>query len=126
LRIGPVEEKHRYFSLWYNAASKINGVAMSGKVTNKAILSSSIFSINLVTYPTNHSVMQHIDPVQQGRYYKLNFVLIKPKAGGVFKCSKCIINLFNRIYLFRPDKYDHSVSKIESGKRVLLSFALNL
>jgi len=99
---------------------------MTAKVTNKAILSSSIFSINLVTYPTNHSVMNHIDPVQQGRYYKLNFVLIKPRAGGVFKCSKCIINLFNRVYLFRPDKHEHSVSKIESGKRVLLSFALNI
>lgn len=99
---------------------------MIAKVTNKAILSSKVFSINLVTYPTNHSVIKHIDPVQQGRYYKLNLILIKPKAGGIFKCSKCIINLFNRVYLFRPDKYDHSVSKIVSGKRVLLSFALNI
>jgi hypothetical protein len=91
---------------------------MIAKVRNKAILSSKVFSINLVTYPTNHSVMSHIDPVQQGRYYKLNFVLITPKAGGVFKCSNCIINLFNRVYLFRPDKYEHSVSKIESVKRL--------
>ena len=59
-------------------------------VKNKAIFSSRVFSINLVTYPTNHSVMNHIDPVQQGRYYKLNFVLVKPKSGGVFKCAKCI------------------------------------
>ncbi|MEL0631835.1 2OG-Fe(II) oxygenase [Pseudoalteromonas carrageenovora] len=99
---------------------------MIAPVKNKAIFSSNKFSINLVTYPTNHSVMNHIDPVQQGRYYKLNFVLVKPKTGGVFKCSKCIINWFNRVYLFRPDKYEHSVSKIESGKRVLLSFALNV
>ncbi|CAH1385501.1 2OG-Fe(II) oxygenase [Candidatus Nitrotoga sp. M5] len=99
---------------------------MIAKVTNKAIFSSSIFSINFVTYPTNHSVMNHIDHVQHGRYYKLNFVLIKPQAGGVFKCSKCIVNLFNRVYLFRPDMYEHSVSKIDSGKRVLLSFALNI
>lgn len=99
---------------------------MIAPVKNKAIFSSKVFAINLVTYPINHSVMNHSDPVQQGRYYKLNFVLIKPKAGGVFKCSKCIINLFNRVYLFRPDKYEHSVSKIESGKRVLLSFALNI
>lgn len=99
---------------------------MAERVTNKAIFSSRIFSINYVTYPTNHSVMQHNDPVQKGRYYKLNFVLVQPNEGGVFKCSNCIINLFNRVYLFRPDKYEHSVSKIESGKRVLLSFAFNI
>ena len=99
---------------------------MIAPVKNKALFSSNAFSINLVTYPTHHSVMNHIDPVQQGRYYKLNFVLVKPKAGGVFKCLKCIINWFNRVYLFRPDKYEHSVSKIESGKRVLLSFSLNI
>lgn len=99
---------------------------MTAKVTNKAIFSSKIFSINFVTYPTNHSVMRHIDPVQDGRYYKLNFVIVKPKIGGLFECSKCIINLFNRVYLFRPDKYEHSVTKIESGNRKLLSFALNL
>jgi hypothetical protein len=45
---------------------------MIAKVTSKVIFSSSVFSINLVTYPTNHSVMNHIDPVQQGRYYKFN------------------------------------------------------
>ena len=99
---------------------------MIAKVTNKAIFSSRIFSINYVTYLIHHSVMKHSDPVQKGRYYKLNFVLVKAKVGGVFECSNCIINLFNRIYLFRPDKYEHSVSKIESGKRVPLSFALNI
>lgn len=107
-------------------SDKALGGRMLATVKNKALFSSHIFSINLVTYPANHSVMNHIDPVQQGRYYKLNFVLVKPKAGGVFKCTNCIINWFNRVYLFRPDKYEHSVSKIESGKRVLLSFALNL
>ena len=99
---------------------------MAERVTNKAIFSSRIFSINYVTYPTNHSVMKHCDPVQKGRYYKLNFVLIQPKVGGVFECSNCIMNLFDRVYLFRPDKYEHSVSRIQSGKRVLLSFALNI
>ena len=99
---------------------------MIAKVTNKAIFASRVFSINYVTYPTHHSVMKHSDPVQKGHYYKLNIVLMKAKVGGVFECSNCIVNLFNRVYLFRPDKYEHSVSKIESGKRVLLSFALNI
>jgi len=106
--------------------NKSIGVNVTANVKNKAIFSSKPFSINLVTYPTNHRVMTHNDPVPSGRYYKLNFVLVKPKSGGVFNCEKSIINLFNRIILFRPDKYDHSVSKIESGKRVLLSFALNI
>ena len=95
-------------------------------IKNKTIFYSKLFSINLVTYPINHSVMNHVDNVQKGRYYKLNLILVQPKVGGVFKCQKCIINLFNRVYLFRPDKYEHSVTKIESGKRVLLSFALNI
>ena len=96
------------------------------KVINKAIFSSRILSINLVTYHTHHRVMAHIDPVQQGRYYKLNFVLVQPKVGGVFLCAKCIMNLCGRVYLFRPDKYEHSVTKIETGKRVLLCIALNI
>ncbi|MBB1273489.1 2OG-Fe(II) oxygenase [Psychromonas sp. SR45-3] len=99
---------------------------MTATIQNKTILYSKLFSINLVTYPINHSVMNHVDNVQKGRYYKLNLILVQPKVGGVFKCTKCIINLFNRVYLFRPDKYEHSVTKIESGKRVLLSFALNI
>lgn len=96
------------------------------KVKNRAFFNRRMFSANLVTYPTNHKVMNHIDPVQQGRYYKLNFVLIQPKIGGVFTCTKCIINLWNRVYLFWPDRYEHRVSKIESGKRVLLTIALNI
>ena len=99
---------------------------MTATIKNKTIIYNKLFSINLVTYPINHSVMNHVDNVQKGRYYKLNLILVQPKVGGVFKCTKCIINLFNRVYLFRPDKYEHSVTKIESGKRVLLSFALNI
>ncbi|AZG36106.1 MULTISPECIES: hypothetical protein [Shewanella] len=95
-------------------------------VINKAILSSRMLSINWVTYHTHHQVMTHTDPVQQGRYYKLNLVIVQPKVGGVFSCAKCIVNLWGRVYLFRPDKYEHNVTKIESGKRVLLSFALNI
>ncbi|GGB70460.1 2OG-Fe(II) oxygenase [Shewanella inventionis] len=97
-----------------------------GNVVNRAIFSSRIFSNNLVTYQQNHRVMKHVDPVQQGRYYKLNVVIKQPLIGGVFTCEKYIINLFNRVYLFRPDLYEHSVTKIESGKRVLLSIAVNI
>ncbi len=99
---------------------------MVAKVRNRVIFSSSRFSVNLVTYPTDHKVMRHIDHAPERKYYKLNFVLVKPEFGGVFDCEKCILNLFGRIYLFRPDQYEHSVSRIEAGKRVLLSFALSI
>lgn len=99
---------------------------MTKKVRNRTIFNSRKFTINLVTYPVNYVVIKHLDLVQRGRYYKLNFVLIKPKVGGIFECSNCIMNIFDRIFLFRPDQFEHGVSKIISGKRVLLSFALNI
>ncbi|MCL1148686.1 2OG-Fe(II) oxygenase [Shewanella ulleungensis] len=99
---------------------------MMANVVNKTIFSSRVFSVNLVTYQENHRVMTHVDPVQQGRYYKFNVVIKQPQVGGVFTCEKYIINLFNRVYLFRPDLYEHSVTKIQSGKRVLLSIAVNI
>ncbi|MGI2170900.1 2OG-Fe(II) oxygenase [Shewanella sp. MF05960] len=99
---------------------------MMANVVNRAIFSSRVFSVNLVTYHENHRVMKHVDPVQQGRYYKFNIVLKQPLHGGVFTCEKYIMNLCHRVYLFRPDLYEHSVTKIESGKRVLLSVAINM
>ena len=100
--------------------------ALVAKVRNRVIFSSPRLSVNLVTYLADHKVMRHIDPVPERKYYKLNFLLVKPESGGVFACEKCILNLFGRIYLFRPDQYEHSVSRIEAGKRVLLSFALSI
>ncbi|MCH4813647.1 hypothetical protein [Vreelandella neptunia] len=69
--------------------------------------------------------MRHNDPVSSGSYYKLNLVLKEPQQGGVFETDRVIFSLFNRMVLFRPDLYDHSVSRIERGKRILLSIALH-
>lgn len=69
-------------------------------------------------------MLPHVDMISEGRLYKLNCVLIKPKKGGEFICDKNIFNLFGRLYLFRPDLYQHQVSKILHGNRWLLSFAL--
>ena len=96
------------------------------KELNKALISSKRFAINVVTYKEGHSVLEHNDPMGSGRYFKFNVVLKKPKRGGQFWAEKVIFNLFNRIYFFRPDKYMHSVSKIERGERKLLSVALYL
>ncbi len=97
---------------------------MPGKVKNRVLLQSRYLSIYLVRYSTGHRIVPHVDMVSEGRLYKLNCVLIKPGAGGEFICERNIFNLFGRLILFRPDLYQHQVSRIEQGSRWLLSFAL--
>lgn len=97
---------------------------MSLNVKTRILLHSKRLSIYLVRYPEGHKVVPHVDMVSEGRLHKLNCVLVKPKAGGEFICEKNVFNLFGRVILFRPDLYQHRVSKIEHGNRWLLSFAL--
>jgi hypothetical protein len=93
-------------------------------VRNRVLFQSRSFGIYLVRYSPGHRLVEHVDRVAQGRLYKLNIVLSKPKAGGRFGCERTIFNLFDRIILFRPDLYRHGVSRIERGNRWLLSFAV--
>lgn len=97
---------------------------MPDNVKTRILFRSRRFSVYLVRYSEGHSIMPHLDMIAQGRLYKFNWVLIKPKKGGEFRCDNNIFNLFGRFILFRPDLYQHQVSKIESGQRWLLSFAL--
>lgn len=97
---------------------------MPEKVKTRILLRSTFVNIYLVRYPEGHKVSPHLDMIAQGRLYKLNCVLVKPKKGGEFLCEKNIFNLFGRVILFRPDCYRHRVSTIERGNRWLLSFAL--
>jgi hypothetical protein len=97
---------------------------MTAKVKTRVLFNSRRLSIYLVHYPEGHKVVPHVDMVSEGRLYKLNLVLVKPRAGGQFLCEKNIFNLGGRLYLFRPDLYQHRVSRIERGNRWLLSFAL--
>lgn len=97
---------------------------MPAKVKNRVLLQSRRLSVYLVTYAAGHRVLPHIDGVNEGRLYKLNCVLRKPKRGGAFRCERTIFNLFDRLVLFRPDLYEHQVSQIEAGSRWLLSFAV--
>lgn len=97
---------------------------MPANVKTRILLRSKRLNIYLVRYNQGHKVGPHVDMVSEGRLYKLNWVLAKPKAGGKFICEKTMFNLFGRLYLFRPDLYQHQVSRIERGNRWLLSFAL--
>jgi len=69
---------------------------MSGKVRNRVLFQSRRFSVYLVHYSAGHSIMPHLDMVSEGRLYKLNCVLVKPRAGGEFSCERTIFDLFGR------------------------------
>lgn len=96
----------------------------NANVRNRVLFRSRRLSIYLVHYAAGHRIMPHIDGVAEGRLYKLNCVLVKPRRGGEFFCERTLFNLLGRLVLFRPDLYPHQVSRIEVGSRWLLSFAL--
>ncbi len=99
---------------------------MPGKVKTRILFRSKRLNVYLVRYPQGHRVVPHVDMVAEGRLYKLNLVVIKPRAGGHFLCERNLFNIRGRAYLFRPDLYQHQVSRIEKGNRWLLSFALTM
>lgn len=96
---------------------------MPTSVTNRVLFRFRGLTAYLVRYPTGHSVLPHVDGVDRGRLYKLNCVLVKPRAGGEFRCERTLFDLFGRLVLFRPDLHEHRVTRIERGHRLLLSFA---
>ena len=97
---------------------------MTDTVRNRVLLRLGPLTVYLVHYPTGHGILPHVDGVAAGRLYKLNCVLVKPAAGGEFVCEQTIFDLFGRLVLFRPDLHEHRVTRIERGRRLLLSFAL--
>lgn len=97
---------------------------MPDNVKTRILFRSRRFNVYLVRYSQGHSTMPHLDMIAEGRLYKFNWVLVKPREGGEFNCERTVFNLFGRFILFRPDLYQHQVSRIERGQRWLLSFAL--
>ncbi len=114
----------QHVKAWKRAACCSFEYVMSGLVKNRVLFQSRRLSVYLVRYSAGHQIIPHVDMVSEGRLYKLNLVLVKPKTGGEFRCERNLFNCFGRIILFRPDLYQHSVSRIERGNRWLLSFAL--
>lgn len=95
-------------------------------VRTRILFRSRFLNIYLVRYDQGHRIRPHLDMVNSGRLYKLNWVVVKPREGGIFRCEKNLLNLFGRLVLFRPDLYEHEVSRIERGRRWLLSIAVSL
>jgi hypothetical protein len=90
-----------------------------GKYKKMKIWSSSFFWFGsdcyLISYEPNYEMPAHTDKAQ-GKHFRLNIVL---KGSGTFKCQKTIFRLFNRIILFRPDLYEHSMVNGDSNRLVL-------
>lgn len=74
----------------------------------------------LLRFPPGSEIQAHTDPVASGRHYRLNIVIRKAGAGGEFVCDAPIY-ASSRVNLFRPDACVHSVTRVESGCRYVLS-----
>lgn len=85
----------------------------------------------LLKYEVGDFIPWHIDPVPNHKHFRLNIVLRKAKRGGIlaYKLSNEAMDfelIKNRITLFRSDLIEHSVSEIEEGRRIVLTFGLAL
>lgn len=72
----------------------------------------------ILKYAPHAYLPQHVDKVDSGEHYRFNIVLTK----GWFKtwCEKNIFSFFNdRIVLFRPDLYKHSMLNGDKERIVL-------
>lgn len=79
------------------------------------------FDVYLLKFPTGAEIPTHTDPVETGkRHFRMNVVLLKARSGGEFIADSSILN-WPRLKLFRPDITPHSVTKVESGTRYVLS-----
>ncbi len=78
------------------------------------------FDIYLLRFEEGAEIAPHTDNVETGRHFRLNLVLQHPKSGGTFRCEETMYES-NRIKVFRPDLNVHSVSRIVSGRRYVLS-----
>jgi len=78
------------------------------------------FDMYLLRFPTGSEIAPHTDKVLSGRHFRLNIVIIEAHEGGDFCCSATIFET-RRIKLFRPDLYEHAVTRIDSGCRYVFS-----
>ena len=73
----------------------------------------------LIHYPEGSHIPPHIDPVPGRKHFRLNLELWRARRGGEF-VGRTVARL-GRLMLIRPDRDEHEVTKIESGKRIVFS-----
>lgn len=84
------------------------------------------FDFYLLKFPFGSFINEHVDKPEDGyRHYRINIILKKSKKGGEFNCAKTIFST-KRVKFFRPDISKHSVSKVEDGFRLVISFGFLL
>lgn len=109
--------------MWTWNLGRQNGSYLLFTLINLNLIKIKIDS-HLIKFPMNSFIPEHIDTVDNYNHYRLNIILKKPTIGGHFKIDENIFSIFNRIFLFRPDLYKHSVSKIISGERFVWSLGI--
>jgi hypothetical protein len=77
----------------------------------------------LIRYPEGSHIPPHVDDAPFGaRHSRLNILVKSADFGGILKVCDEEIEIFDGdAYYFRPDLYEHSVTTIEKGERVILS-----
>jgi hypothetical protein len=78
------------------------------------------FDLYLLRFPIGTVIGPHTDRVESGEHYRLNIILRPARHGGEFRCADPIY-ANSRVKLFRPDRSEHSVTRIEDGTRYVLS-----
>ena len=78
------------------------------------------FDLYLLRFPTGTEIGPHTDKVASGDHYRLNIILRPAQRGGEFQCADPIF-VNRRIKLFRPDRSEHSVTRVDAGTRYVLS-----
>lgn len=79
--------------------------------------------VYLLRFPPGGSAHWHYDRIENGRHYRLNIELRKPRVGG-FETRERVFRL-GRLAVFRPDRVLHRVSAV-SDERLVLSFGLGV
>lgn len=77
----------------------------------------------LLKYPTGSHIPPHQDIIDGYSHTRINILLWMPSKGGIFNCNNCR-SIFNRIFIFRSDLEEHSVSEILEGSRVAISIGI--
>ena len=91
----------------------------------------SALFLSVISYPKGSVVEKHhdggINPLTMRPILGFNFNIVLKKAaeGGKFICPESWVNT-SRIKIFNGDKYDHEVTRVEKGKRVIFSFKFSL
>lgn len=73
---------------------------------------------HILRYTAGCFIPPHRDEASNGKHHRINLVL-KSCKGGEFKCDGAF-RLFDRLFYFKPDEMEHSVTEC-LGTRYVLS-----